>query len=485
VTYWPGSPDGTGTVAVLGAGIAGLVVAYELERLGVGTTIYEADDRIGGRIYSRRFGDAPGAPIAELGAMRIPRDHAWTMHYVRELGLATSLHPFHNILGDEHNLVRVGPRFVRVRDAAAALAPVVTRAAGPFRRPETMLFGASLLTGIDTLGPRELRVLVRADLRRVLSVVDEIDLTPFVRGHGVDLRMAMAAHRRLRETCSTRLQSFIDDLGTEFNGDLVWLDGGMSRITTTLAAAIDGPLHRRHEIRRIDVRKGGVRLAVENAGRITMRMHPAAVCTIPFSVLRTIPMSGVDQDKLTVVRELDYPAATKVALHVRRPFWQDHGIRGGGSATGGVVRQTYYPNTRIDPARDAVLLGSYAIAEDADVLGRMPVEQRHRVVLEELTAMHPELGEPGAVLEMDSIAWGEHRWTRGCAARRWNADDPQRARDARRAARAQGPLFFAGEHCSVRPAWINSAIESARAAVAEIQVRIPDLVRGDGALEAR
>src|SRR5579884_1474609 len=45
------------SVVILGAGIAGLVSAYELKRAGYRVTILEARDRIGGRSWTIRDGD--------------------------------------------------------------------------------------------------------------------------------------------------------------------------------------------------------------------------------------------------------------------------------------------------------------------------------------------------------------------------------------------------------------------------------------------
>ena len=58
------------TVAVVGAGLAGMVAAYELMELGLRPVVYESA-RIGGRLRSHRFEGADGV-IAELGGMRFP-----------------------------------------------------------------------------------------------------------------------------------------------------------------------------------------------------------------------------------------------------------------------------------------------------------------------------------------------------------------------------------------------------------------------------
>jgi tryptophan 2-monooxygenase len=82
------------TVAVVGAGLAGMVAAYELMELGLRPVVYEPA-RIGGRLRSHRFEDTEGA-IAELGGMRFPVSGTSFFHYVSRLGLASA--PFPNPL---------------------------------------------------------------------------------------------------------------------------------------------------------------------------------------------------------------------------------------------------------------------------------------------------------------------------------------------------------------------------------------------------
>ena len=71
-------------VAIIGAGQAGLVAAFELMRAGVTPVVYEASDRIGGRAWSEPF--AGGNVFAEMGAMRFPRTAAF-MHYLKKFDL--------------------------------------------------------------------------------------------------------------------------------------------------------------------------------------------------------------------------------------------------------------------------------------------------------------------------------------------------------------------------------------------------------------
>lgn len=450
---------------MLGAGITGLVAGYELEQLGYDVVVLEADSRLGGRVCTRRFGGLDG-PVAEFGAMRIPVDHHFTMRYVDELGLRHRLRPFRCILSDPNNYLRIGSRLVRVRDAAAPLIRDTERYAdeNSYQR-DTLLFVGWLHAMVRALAPQELRELGRGPIKKMLALADRLDMAPFRHDDRVDLDAAFRAYPQLRGACSGRLDSFLDDLIRESGTDMLTLTGGMAQLVDGFAHRVRGPIYTGREVIGLDVRRDGVSVHLAGAGSSVMT-YPIVLCTIPFSVLRGLSLTGVGADKLDAIAMLDYGSATKVALHCREAFWVRDGITGGGSAPGGLSRQTYYPDAGADGG--SVLLGSYTIAEDADVLGQLSEPGRHAVVTDELAELHPQLRQPETVLETMSVAWGERRWNKGCAARRWGMTDAQRAREVERAACPQGRLFFAGEHCSISPAWINAGIESALRAVAQI-----------------
>ncbi len=83
-----------GRVAIIGAGISGLVCGYELMRLGLRPVFYEAG-QLGGRLRSQPFEGAEGV-VAELGGMRFPTSARGFFHYADLLGLETR--PFPNPL---------------------------------------------------------------------------------------------------------------------------------------------------------------------------------------------------------------------------------------------------------------------------------------------------------------------------------------------------------------------------------------------------
>src|SRR4249919_3550608 len=96
-------PTGAGrgrSVVILGAGIGGLVSAYELQKAGYRVTVLEARDRIGGRVWTIRNGDRivqTGRPdqhatfdpglYFNAGPARIPSTHRVILGYARNFGV--------------------------------------------------------------------------------------------------------------------------------------------------------------------------------------------------------------------------------------------------------------------------------------------------------------------------------------------------------------------------------------------------------------
>ena len=87
-TGFPGRTEAPKRVIVVGAGMAGLVAALELQAAGHEPIVLEAQSRVGGRILTLREPFSDGL-YAEAGAMRIPRSHSLTMAYVERFGLRT------------------------------------------------------------------------------------------------------------------------------------------------------------------------------------------------------------------------------------------------------------------------------------------------------------------------------------------------------------------------------------------------------------
>ncbi|MGZ8189847.1 MAG: flavin monoamine oxidase family protein [Methylococcaceae bacterium] len=72
------------TIAIIGAGLAGMNAAYQLKKAGITSNVYEARSRVGGRVLSAVMGDGL---IVDLGAELINTDHADMLALVQDFDI--------------------------------------------------------------------------------------------------------------------------------------------------------------------------------------------------------------------------------------------------------------------------------------------------------------------------------------------------------------------------------------------------------------
>ncbi len=504
-------------IAVLGAGMAGLAAAYELKALGHDVQVIEATSRVGGRVWTKRFG--PTSEYHELGAMRIPKRHDYTRHYIELVGLSSKLRRFVTAHMNPNCFYDLRGQVVRIRDAGPVLEQYPLSAGELLiatKRAAPALFGGHIGNAIASLSSSD-----RASLFGNAFMTDRVaELESQSLGEFLDRRCDSTAAKELIGA-STGLEVWWDKALTMFlrdeiigTGDgLQELAGGLDQLPDTLADKLGR--------QQIEFNTAVVELALTDDGvcirtqptdpdqcgspiqqdsEVVARVFDTAICTIPFAVLRGITLSGLSHDKMAAIRNLNYASSTKVLLYCRDRFWERGNeatrILGGASLSDGITRATYYPSDHAEPERPAgverrslystfktdgasaagqvaelppgpgVLVGSYCWGQDARRLGSMDREERAEVVTSVVSRFHPML--PDHVEDHDSMFWDEFRWARGafCFLR------PGELRSTYPAAiRAEGRLHFAGEHCSLDQGWIQGALMSALRAVEELVSR--------------
>ena len=96
------------SVAIVGAGLAGLTAARELRRRGVEVTVLEAQDRVGGRTLNHTFGDGT---VVEIGGQWIGPTQDRLVALASELGIGT-----YETYDEGFNLVEYGGEVRRFDD---------------------------------------------------------------------------------------------------------------------------------------------------------------------------------------------------------------------------------------------------------------------------------------------------------------------------------------------------------------------------------
>lgn len=445
------------SVVIIGAGLAGLVAAYELARQGHDPIVLEAQNRVGGRIYTLREAFAPGL-YAEAGGMRIPRVHDLTLQYCQTFGLA--LRPF--VMGNPNGLVHIGG--VRMTAEEASREPERL----PFRVGESEL-GRSA-DALWEAATREIREMLDRDgpgaWDEIARQYDQYSLYEFLklRGFSEGAIEYYAVMNFLEADMHNAVVEILrEDLGGAYV-DMQEIVGGMDRLPNAFFHALSDRVRLGAEVHAIDQDPNGVTVHFKTeAGRFQER-GDYAVITVPFSVLRSIEaLTPFSREKQRAIRQLNYHASTKILFQVRNRRWEtEDGILGGATVTDLGIRRMNYPTP--DPATSrGILLASYTWGQDALQWGAMDNETRLEEALDDVARIHPwirEEYETGA-----SYAWYGDRWARGAFA----MFAPEQQTELQAAIVApEGRFLFAGEHCSLYHAWIQGALESGIRAARQI-----------------
>jgi monoamine oxidase len=443
-------------VIVIGAGMAGLVAAFELARQGHDPIILEAQNRVGGRIYTMRS-FAPGL-YAEAGAMRIPRVHDLTLEYCALFGL--ELRPF--VMGNPKALVHIGGQRMTAEEASA--------------QPERLPFDLAEHERGRTIA--DLWDAATLDLRQLLDEQGEAGWTEIVRQYDQYSLREFLVYKGFSEGAiemygvlnfveadmnNAVIEELREDLGKSFE-DMQEVVGGMDSLPNSFYAQLSERVRFGAEVRAIDQDPDSVTIHYKTeSGRFSVT-GDYAICTIPFSVLRNVDvLKPFSREKQRAIRQLNYSASTKILFQVSERVWEtDDGIFGGSTVTDLPVRRLNYPTPDPTTSR-GILLASYTWSQDAARWGAMDEETRLEEALDDIVQIHPRIRD---VFEVGaSHAWYNDRWASGAFALFAPEQQTQLQADI---VRPEGRVYFAGEHCSLHHAWIQGALESGIRAAREI-----------------
>src|SRR5687768_15475286 len=305
-------------VLVLGAGLTGLTVAYELGKAGYDCRVLEGRARPGGRVFTVRRGmvseeDGPGQTASfddglyfNAGPMRISHHHTTTLAYCRELQV-----PVETFVADtdaaylyQTRSATVAGRRIRLREARADFDGYI----------------AELLS----------KALSQAQLELPLTVEDRDRLMAYLRQLGAldRERQYRGSPRRSGYDQRSAPLSLHDLLGGNFNFQLgidwdsqptmMQVAGGMDRLPAALASRLGNRIVYGAAVREIRQNERGVWVGyADRDGRQRRVDADYCVSTIPLPVLAGVT-KDLSQAVQAAIAASTYDGAGKIGLQFRR-----------------------------------------------------------------------------------------------------------------------------------------------------------------------
>jgi monoamine oxidase len=472
------------SVVVLGAGLAGMLAAYELRKAGYQVEIIEYNDRPGGRSWSLHGGDTYtelGGATQKVGfakgnylnpgPWRIPYHHRTLLHYCKAFGVA--LEPFIQVnhAALVHNSKAFGGKPQVYRELAADwdgnVAELLAKAID--NKGLNSVMGAADRDRMKE-ALREWGILDK-DMRYVSSLS-----TSRRRGYcrplggGVDGSPIPSKPFAFSDVLDSQVSRVIAmHMEHQHQTTLFQPVGGMGMIGKAFGRQVDGLVRYGAKATAIDQSGGAVTVTYTDIASGSVRTTKAdyCVCTIPLGIL-----SQIDLDASAALRAaiaaVPYLNSVKVGLEMKTRFWEeDEAIYGGISYTDRPIRMLSYPSEGLHSNGPGVIVGAYSIGPAAHKLAGMTPEQRIAEALEQGSVFHPgrykEQFSNGA-----AVAWSRVPFTLGCCAQ-WN--DDTRKEHYQTLVAVDNRIVLAGEHASYIGCWMEGALLSSLDAITRLHKR--------------
>jgi monoamine oxidase len=462
-------------IVILGGGIAGLVSAYEMTKLGYTCTVLEARNRVGGRNWTLRrgsrvnFTDGTEQTCAfdeglylNAGPARLPSIHTHMLNYCHELGVPLEV---------EINTTRSS---LLQADDFNGGKPVEQRQMVNDTRGHV----SELLAKCIRQGALDQELSAEDKARMLKFLTDYGDLQPDGRFSGTNRsgykiapgagpqdgvpRDPLPMHAMLDADLWNGLlfEDIIDWQATMFQPV-----GGMDNIPRAFEKKLGGVIRHNAEVTRIRQSAGGVRVSYKDraSGKVETVDADYCICAMPLTLLKNVD-ADFSPEVEAVLQHVTYDSAYKIAWQSRRFWEQDDNIYGGLSFLRQTVDVVWYPSYGLFSPKGAIISG-YSVENGSD-FGKLPTIEAKldasRLAVEKLfPGRGKELRDP-IYVSWGQIPFNLGSWISGPRKNRSLEQDPH---DYAVMTRPDRRVYFAGDHTSHIVGWQEGAAFSAIRAV--------------------
>ena len=487
------------SVAILGAGIAGLTAAYELLQAGYEVYVFEAKERAGGRSYTVRTGDKvqentgttqvckfDDAPDFYLnaGPGRLPYHHTAILHYCTLFKIPLEVY---TMMSRANYYQRNGswngasvPNRRIANDTRGWIAELLAKCVNDGHLNEELskkevdrdqfLNLLSVFGDVDPddkynyLGSSRSGYVVQPGITSCGVIVGPLTLHVLVQSDFWNHRFYQAEEYEWQPTLFQPVGGM----------DKIWRDGFLPAVKSGGAHIETGFVVR--EVNNVKVGgKEKVRVTGSVQGSSRSLEVDWCISTIPLPILSKTVTNNFSAKFKSAIGKVVFEPTVKVGWQTNSRFWETHDeMYGGISYTTDPITQIWYPSWAYFTQK-GILTGAYNYDEvcgpqNATNFGKMSPEKRLEKAWAGLKKVHPKITEKDVPIDLGiSIAWQNVPYQLGGWAKDWGCGGVTKCDHTEIITekipeillKPDGHFWVAGDQVSYLSGWQEGAVRSA------------------------
>ena len=444
-------------ILVIGAGLAGLSCAYELDRAGYNVMVLEAKTHPGGRVRTYRDSFADNL-YAEMGAEYINSSDKYVQKYCKQFELKI-------LPAKQYDGIYVRNKYIYMKDLKSG------RVELPFDGTlKGKLFGQEvkyIKKWIDLANEKGIH-------NEKIQALDKISVEKLLKQGGAPNDI-IELYSYLNATESTSVPSKMSGLslvlnhvntsGFSENTTEGRIMGGNDQLPKAFAKELGSKIKYDHAVKSVSITPDGLEVDFSTSTNDYTIKGSKIVFAIPTTILKTIKVHpAFSKEKSKSIQNQSYGHVMKIAMQFQKRFWDSNNSIGQRVFTDTPLRRIYHFS--IDQPGPRGILLSFTSGDDARKLGKLPHKSRMKIAKQtcnEIWSQSDKYWENGI-----SKYWNDDMWTKASYSLKGIGQKGYREI----LAKSEEPFYFAGEHTAVNYASMDGAIESGVRVSNEIKMKI-------------
>ena len=436
-------------VVIVGAGIAGLNAAYQLKKLGINATVYEATNRVGGRMFTLKnyFGNNI---TTDLGGEFVDADHEDIITLVKELGLE-----FYDLRTDK--LAKEMLFFDNeVKDLAAAL------------KPFTIQLAKDIASLPEELNYKNASLIEHLDKQSIKEYLTGIGISGWLYSF-LDVMLNREYGMEIEEQSALNFLIMLDKDTGDFYGEheIFKIKGGSQHLTDAIHEKVKDSVKLKHQLIAIKEGNNQYQLTFSSNGQTVKTKADHIILALPYTILRTVKMDvAMPAEKRKCINEFGYGKSSKFVMGMNSKPWR--AINNQGYTFTDESFGCGWDSTHMQPGTNASFT-VFGGGNSADAIFKQTQQQLIQNFIPGINKAFPG-AEKAFTKKSIKYCWGNQPFAK---AGYTSFKKGQYSTIAGWEAEPVGNIYFAGEHVSSRfQGFMNGAAQTGKAAATTIAAKI-------------